>query len=64
MLSCYKKVSSAFDGIHDFNAWDISHELMMTFMKYIGSKDAQEQIKMEREICYTVFILQSMLSLH
>ena len=33
-ISGFRKMSAAFDGMHDFNAWDIYHEFMIAFMKY------------------------------
>ena len=57
LLLCFRKMSAAFDGVLDFHSWNISHEFMVTFMKYGRSDSNKKTFRI-------IFILQSMLLLH
>ena len=43
-------LSASFVGLYDFDAWNISHEFMMAFMKVSESSFIKKKIR-EREIC-------------
>ena len=42
-------MSAAFDGVYNFDAWDISHVFMMAFMKCKRSSGVKELNKIEIE---------------
>ena len=69
LISCFRKMSAAFNGIYNFDAWDISHEFLMTFMKKVQvvlKKQIQWREKFVKPFVMfrTVFILQLKFSLH
>ena len=53
ILFLFQKMSAAFDGVYDFNAWDFSHEFMKAILTKTGSIDSK------REICQTLCYIQN-----
>ena len=50
ILSLFQKILAAFNGVYNFNSWDISHEFMTVFMKYGGSNDNKKLRNRERNL--------------
>ena len=59
LLSSFRKMSAAFDGVYDFHSWDISHEFMVAFMKHGKSTSNKNAQLLEREICETLWNIQN-----
>ena len=45
--------------MYDFDAWDISYEFMIAFMKYGRSGGNKKAQVLEREICETLLNIQN-----
>ena len=48
-----------FIGTYHFDAWDISHALMIAFMRESRSSDNMNAIILKKEICETLHNIQS-----
>ena len=59
LLSCFRKMLAAFDGVYNIDLWDISHEFMVAFMKYGRSNSNKKAQVLEREICETLLNIQN-----
>ena len=52
-------MSAAFISMYDFDAWGISHEFMIIFMKNGRSSGSKTAGKLERLICKTLHNIQN-----
>ena len=58
-LFLFEKMSAAFIGMYEFDAWDISHEFMIAYMKDGRSSGIKDAMKIEKEFCETLYNIQN-----